>query len=443
MTEPLLSPPARRGPRNSVFLKLVLIMLITGAALIGLVLVFFSLVLNRDYSVAVQRMVRDYPVLLAGSSPDLETAKRVSDRLGYDVRYEGPSGNWATDDAMPTIAQARAHRPATASPVAPGIFVAHVSSNTLVTSREGGTYLFSWRIGRHLNTVHAQLLGLLVLFVLAVVLASYIVLRQLLRPLQTLTQGVAQLAEGHLDIALPRLTRDEFGDLTEAFNRMVGRVREMIGARDQLLLDVSHELRSPLTRMKVALEMMPDDPRRARLSADVGEMEAMIAELLELERLRDGRGLRPFRQDLAPLLREAALRFAERSPGVTLGSMPAAPIELDFDADKLRSVLENLLENAIKYSLPDSAPVELRCDAGERQISVHVCDDGPGIPPDDLPGLFEPFFRVDRSRSKKTGGYGLGLSICKRIVEAHGGTITVEARTPRGTCFTVTLPKSQ
>ena len=87
--------------------------------------------------------------------------------------------------------------------------------------------------------------------------------------------------------------------------------------------------------------------------------------------------------------------------------------------------------------------MELRCEVGERQVSIRVCDDGPGIPADDLPGLFEPFFRVDRSRSKKTGGYGLGLSICKRIVEAHGGTITVEARAPRGTCFTVTLPKPQ
>jgi signal transduction histidine kinase len=115
---------------------------------------------------------------------------------------------------------------------------------------------------------------------------------------------------------------------------------------------------------------------------------------------------------------------------------------LDIDADKMRTVLRNLLENAFKYSLPDSCAVELSTSQSGDNVVVRVSDDGPGIPESDLDNIFEPFFRVDRSRSKSTGGYGLGLSICKRIMEAHGGAITVERNPGRGTTFLLMLPKA-
>src|SRR3990170_7363112 len=106
----------------------------------------------------------------------------------------------------------------------------------------------------------------------------------------------------------------------------------------------------------------------------------------------------------------------------------------------MQMAIRNLLENAIKYSLPDSRPVEVSAAQNGQRVIIRVADDGPGIPERDMPSLFEPFFRVDRSRSKKTGGYGLGLSIAKRIVEAHGGTIGAENNTGRGASFVVTLP---
>jgi signal transduction histidine kinase len=251
---------------------------------------------------------------------------------------------------------------------------------------------------------------------------------------------VARLSAGQFDVVLPRGARDEFGTLAAAFNQMVQRVRDMIVARDQLLLDVSHELRSPLTRLKVALELLPPGERRQQMTADVAEMEIMIAELLELERLRDGRGLQLARQDLLPVLRDVAERFRDRAPGVRL-TLGTQELPLDIDVDKLRIVFRNLLENAIKYSLPDSRPVQVSAAADADSVVVRVSDDGPGIPDGDLANVFEPFFRVDRSRSKKTGGYGLGLSICKRIVEAHGGAIAVENNPGRGASFIVSLPR--
>jgi len=275
-----------------------------------------------------------------------------------------------------------------------------------------------------------------------VVAIAYVSLRILLRPLRGLGEGVARLSDGQLDVVLPRTTRDEFGLLTNAFNEMVRRVREMIRARDQLLLDVSHELRSPLTRLKVALEFVPKGEKRTQMAGDVAEMEIMISELLELERLRDGKNVQLARQDLLPILRDVVKNFCDRPPGVKLvASTQELPLEID--GDKLRTVFRNLLENAIKYSLPDSRPVQLSIAADDKAVVVRVTDDGPGIPAADVSNLFEPFFRVDRSRSKKTGGYGLGLSICKRIVEAHGGSIAVENNAGRGASFIVSIPKGR
>jgi signal transduction histidine kinase len=272
-----------------------------------------------------------------------------------------------------------------------------------------------------------------------VFLSAHLVLRRALRPLRALGDGVARLGAGDLDVVLENRTRDEFGVLTDAFNRMAGRVKERVLARDQLLLDVSHELRSPLTRLKVALALLPDSAKKAQAEADAAEMEAMVGELLELERLRDPRALRTTRADLAALLREAARAYEDGPPGVRVSAAPPE-IPLDLDVDGVRTVLRNLLGNAVKYSLPDSRPVEVSARCDEEGLVVRVADDGSGIPEADLERLFEPFFRVDRSRSRKTGGYGLGLSICKRIVEAHGGTLTAANNPGRGACFTLRVP---
>jgi len=173
---------------------------------------------------------------------------------------------------------------------------------------------------------------------------------------------------------------------------------------------------------------------------DLNEMESMISELLELERLREGRGIRRERQDLIPLLRELAEAYNCGSPGVRLLASPSA-IPLDIDREKIKTVLRNLLENARKFSLPDSRPIEIEAEEEAGTVTVRVRDNGPGIPEADLTNLFEPFYRVDRSRSRKTGGYGLGLSICNRIMEAHSGCISVTNNRGGGACFTLALPK--
>lgn len=288
------------------------------------------------------------------------------------------------------------------------------------------------------DRAHVLIAALVLLIMACALFAAHGLIRRLLHPLRGLSDGVARLSEGQLDVTLPTAGRDEFGALTEAFNTMVTRVRAQIQARDQLLLDVSHELRSPLTRMRVALELMPDGAQRAQLVADVAEMEQMVAGLLELERRR-GTGVMRARRDLAAIVREAAAPFERMGPGVRVVA-PLGPVPADVDAEQVRTVLRNLLDNAVKYSRPNGRPVDVTVETSAGAAIVSVADDGVGIPEEDLGRVFEPFFRVDRSRTKTTGGFGLGLSICKRIMEAHGGTIVAVRRERGGTAFVMRFP---
>jgi signal transduction histidine kinase len=229
--------------------------------------------------------------------------------------------------------------------------------------------------------------------------------------------------------------RGELSELSRAFNDMTGRIREMIKSREQLLLDVSHELKSPLTRIKVALELGKEN-LPAVVRRNVGEMETMVTELLETARLDSGRGslsLAPV--DLSELLRDVVQPFLETGPGVRVEA-PAGHSRVEADAKRVRAVIRNLVENALKHSAHQDRPVEASLRERGGRLELVVRDSGYGIPASDLDSVFEPFYRVDKSRNKDSGGYGLGLSLCRKIMEAHGGGISLESEEGRGTTAT-------
>lgn len=420
---------AERKPRVrvSIFARLLTIMILMAVTLLVIVGTFFVFFVFPAATAEAAHAFEQFSRGVAATAPDYRAAQELAHRVHVRIRYEGPRGSWSTDPYVPAIVDVQQGRAAS--------FLGreyHIES-----AADGGSYLFVWDYGEHVRGIHQKMLWLLLFLVVGVVCTAYVFQRRLLRPVRLLDEGVARLSTGDLNVAVPVVTRDEFGALTDTFNKMVGRVKQMIQARDQLLLDVSHELRSPLTRLKVALALLPDDENRAGMAGDLNEMEAMITELLELERMREGRGLRRERRDLVPILRQLTEVYSSEPPGARLQAPPE--LWLDIDWEKIRIVLRNLLENARKFSLPDSGPIEITVQSDGAHVIVRVCDDGPGIPEPDLPNLFEPFYRVDRSRSRKTGGYGLGLSISKRIMEAHGGSISVTNNSGRGASFILTF----
>lgn len=417
--------------RSSIFTKLLATMLGMIAILVLMVSGFFAFVVFPSASLSSETAVKEYTRLLAANSPNLASAKKISEVAHVEVRYEGPGEDWTTSTALPSIEQVREGRMKTS-------LGRHFY---LENAANGGTYLVVWNFADQMHATHVKLLWMLLALIAFVVLTTYWIQKWHLRPVESLSAGMTRISEGDLDVTLPVLGQDELARLTTGFNYMVSRVKQMIVARDQLLLDVSHELRSPLTRMKVALSLLPNNAEKAGMNSDVDEMGTMIAELLELERLRSPNGLRREKQDLAPILLEVAQSFEGRPPGIRVATN-CKPVLVSLDGDKIRWLLRNLLENAFKYSFPDSRPIELSAQHADGTIIVRVRDDGVGIPESQMSSIFEPFFRVDPSRSKKSGGYGLGLSICKRITEAHGGTIEAQNNPGRGTSFVVTLQVS-
>jgi len=432
----------RRG--HSLFFKLLLVLL--GAAVLVNVCVggFFRMAFSHRAHEAMRQNLSRYAEYLArdiGSPPDTARARALARDHSLAVRYEGPGGAWATEPGLEGLAEGRRRFP-------PG----HGGDDRMGWSRgryfiqverNGARYLFATDFRQAVGAKWpfvAALIGLLSL----ILAGTWLVIRRLLRPLRDLTAAVEGLGRGELGRQVPEgRRRDELGELARSFNGMSTRLREMVRGREQLLLDVSHELRSPLTRIKVALEMAPEGSAKESIRDDLGEMDAMIGEILEAARLDSAPGrLVPVPVDLAALAAEAAAGFAGSGPGVEVAAPPEGGLPATADKERVRKVLSNVIGNAVKYSRAAGRPVEVSFESRPDESVIHVEDRGIGIPAADLPRLFEPFYRVDRSRSRDTGGYGLGLSLCKRIMEAHGGSIEVRSREGEGARVSLRFPRA-
>jgi two-component system sensor histidine kinase CpxA len=274
---------------------------------------------------------------------------------------------------------------------------------------------------------------ILLLSILVTALLSWWLARSVTRPVQALTSATRALAGGDLDIHLPPTVskrRDELGVLARDFEDMARRLRELVRGQERLLRDVSHELRSPLARMQVAVALgrqQGGDMSQSlqRIEAETGRLDALIDQVLKLSRLDAGAAaLRLESVDLVAIVDQVArdASFEGQGSGVSVQwHPPENPIQVRADAEWLASAIENVVRNALRYS-PAGGVVELALHASAEQVKLEVRDHGPGVPEADLQRLFEPFFRVAESRSRDSGGDGIGLAITSRVFAAHGGS---------------------
>lgn len=269
---------------------------------------------------------------------------------------------------------------------------------------------------------HVHLAIALIILLSAIYLVVISLVRKILRPLSILTESARKVGKGDLDLIIPVTTNDELAELATTFNQMTADLKKMVRARDYLLLDVSHELRTPITRAKIALEMMPDSPEKESVCGDLWEMEIMITDILESERLKNKDKLKLKPVKVREMLEKVLEPYHPVSDRVRLSPVYEDLI-LDIDETMITTVLRNLIDNSLKYSSPEHPMVEISVIKDAEKTTIQIEDFGQGISDEKLPFVFEPFYRADQSRSRQTGGYGLGLHLCKRIMEMHNAEI--------------------
>ena len=448
-----------KRPFNSVFTKLFAVILISGTLLVLGITVIGWHGLKENRQNFFRNNLAQYGMYLVRDLEEnlnLEHALELSQRLFFIIRFEGENISWQTAPGIPPLEKVH-FREWTDKSADPFLLINKSNPDSFVNVRFGryqkqgvvtvdtihGRFIFAekhddWgEISFFLPWIIA-VLGLIGL----ILTGTWLALRWIMKPVSWLSDGVSALGEGDLEFRLPEKRGDELGNLARAFNRMSESLREMLTAREQLLLDVSHELRSPLTRMKVALEFIPEDSSRESLQSDVQEMEQMVTEILETARLKSEYAkLDRQATDLGPLIQQACLKFEGKAPGIRFENYAEKCIA-QVDVEQIQTVLKNILANALKYSAPENEPIKVYLSRDESGIQLEIQDYGQGIPDEEMDLIFEPFYRVDKSRNKKTGGYGLGLSLCKTIIEAHGGTISVKSSLGQGTIFSLLLPNS-
>jgi two-component system OmpR family sensor kinase len=276
---------------------------------------------------------------------------------------------------------------------------------------------------------------------LAVALGTYAIVRRLTRRLELLQKGVEQWGTGNLSARVAEEGNDEVSYLAQRFNHAAAQVEQLVTSHKSLLANASHELRSPLTRIRMGLELMGDTPSpamKAEISRSVGELDQLIDEILLASRL-DAKevDLGTIEQvDLTGLASEECARF---NASLDLGDNPQC-LSVPGVAKLLRRMLRNLLENARRYGTSDiQVGLAHVTRDGQAWLRLNVADRGPGVPVDLRERIFEPFYRLPGA-SEREGGVGLGLALVRSIVQRHGGEVHCEDRAGGGANFVVMLP---
>lgn len=286
--------------------------------------------------------------------------------------------------------------------------------------------------------------GSIVSLAFAALLAAYFA-----RPIGSLRAALGSVSRGRLDIRVSASMggrRDELAELGDEFDRMAERLRGVLDGQRRLLHDVSHELRSPLARIQAAADLMRQQPERSgryveRIERDIGRMDGLVGELLTLARLdaphgRQANAVVELAELLAHVVEDADIEAEARPCRIELSC--AGSVAVDGDEGLLRRAVENVVRNAIRHS-PPGGQVRIVCAWGvAERVLIEIADDGAGVAAAELDAIFAPFYRGSGARGH--AGYGLGLAITKRVIEAHGGTVRASNRGEGGLAVSLSLP---
>ena len=417
--------------RYSLFLRLLAIFSVT-------VLMFFIII-----SVSIQTVTRDSGAIEAipdffarnvesiiediGTPPNLSNAMRLAAELDWSINIRNPIMRWSSDgDNRLNLDDSTFVRTLTDD----AEIRSSDNEDMIVVRRDGyDFYLYQ----RSLDDSAANLAVLYIGLALAgfVLFVNYFMVNRLLDPVRMLRRGAERIRSGDLSYRVHNARQDELGALTDSINHMADSLQSMLEAKRQLLLAISHELRTPLTKAKLRLEFMPESIEKADLREDIDEIDHLIGDLIEAERLNDEHtALSAEPVQLAEFVESVVDQYFSYEGGLEI-VLPSEDREFVIDKLRIRLLLTNLLNNAIRHGQDN--PLRVEVIFNDASATLIVEDQGEGIGPEHIEQVCEPFYRADSSRQRNTGGFGLGLYLCRLIAQAHGGSLQIESELGEGT----------
>lgn len=413
-----------RRMRHSLGLRLIVLFLALALAISCTFMFGMQRAFSTGWRDVIKPLVADYVDRLAddlGSPPDIARAQALTEKLPLSVEIDGPVVHWRSPTTRPQFMDEHPHE-------------------LLVRTTADG-HRIRFGLDSQAWMQRPRMIGWMTLTVLLMLTAvAWKLAHHLFGPLKAIGAGVERFGRGDFSQPIQLHRHDELGQLAEQVNTMAADLSGMLDAKRALLLAISHELRSPLTRARLNAELVPEGPERDALLRDLAEMRDLITSLIESERLA---------QPHVALQREPT-DFSALVANLQAGPFIGKPLMVDIPADlpgaevdrtRLTLLMRNLIDNALRHAVDAPQPPELQARLADGVLTVTLRDHGPGAPPEVLARLAEPFYRADAARQRATGGVGLGLYLCRLIAQAHGGSLRFEAADP-GLRVVLNLPWS-
>lgn len=448
---------AKHRIAHSIKLRMVLVFLLLAAAMTFVVVAGAQKAFSMGWREAARPLLMDYvdrlsAEITASGLPSIERAQAITQRLPLTVRIEGPQVSWASHPEQ-TVPDWRRDASDDERRWNREDWGDGKDWGRILERQTADGHRIEFGINADALERRPRLIGVALTALLLLMLLAWLYVRRLLRPLDAIGEGARRFGSGDFSQPIPERCLhgpDELGELAHTINTMGHDIHQMLDAKRALLLAISHELRSPLTRARLNTELLPEtaevNPQREALLRDLQEMASLISDLLESERLsakhaalqREPVALMALAHEVVGEVLARQPSRAGPGPEIRILSDPHLPT-LALDPARLRLLLRNLLDNALRHSADAPAPPELHLRAEGGGIQIEVRDHGTGVPDDQIAHLAEPFFRPDTARTRAQGGVGLGLHLCKLVALAHGGRFEVRNAHP-GLSVVVNLP---
>ena len=396
-----------------------------------------SIALSEEQArqIVLERHSQLSEIMMDVASPpvDIENLRSEASNNRVQIQISDGEQTWQTSESLPHQDELLT----TAEKLGSLYFARHGSKYYLLAENDG-----TWII------VTSQIANLLIypgwlvywpwFVVLLVIIISYRLLISQLKPIKLAVYSAKQISQGNFDYRITDHPKNDLAELTHGLNKMAGELKKLFTAKDDLLLAVSHELRSPMARMKVSFALLEKNETVQKLDEDVKQMDLIIDQLLESERLQHPeKALHIDTYFLPQFISEVIDEHKSHERVAVIGDVPE--IAVSMDGGRIKFVLRNLIKNALTHS-DGNVSILIEPDAHGSLVSISVKDQGSGIQEEYLADLFEPFTTSDSIDERSTKGLGLGLYLCKRIAIAHGGGLTVQSQPGEGSTFTLILP---